>query len=62
VGLEYRRYNAAQFAIIYAYLAPSAQYPNGMISIRAIRHGSERNVFWGVRDRAVPYGAQGTAI
>lgn len=26
--------------------------PNGMVSIRAIRHAREENVFWGVQDSA----------
>jgi hypothetical protein len=55
-GLEYRRHNAAQFAIIYVCVSPSALFPRGMISIRAIRHASERNVFWGVKEPpAEPY-------
>ena len=58
LGLDLRRRNAAQFVIVYAYAPPSALTPNGFVSIRAIRHASERNVFWGVRERQVPYYAR----
>lgn len=57
-GLKLRRKNAAQFVIIYVYLPPSALFPDGAVSVRAIRHASERNVFCGVRERQVPYGVQ----
>lgn len=49
-GVELRRQNAAQFAIIYTYFAPSADMPRGVVSIRAIRHSRLRNVFRGVRE------------
>ena len=55
-GLEYRRQNAAQFVIVYVYMRPGTLSPRGTVSIRAIRHGSERDVFWGVRERAIVYG------
>jgi len=56
LGIELRRHNAAQFAIIYAYLPPSSRFPRGMVSIRAVRHSNVQNVFSGVREpSALPY-------
>jgi hypothetical protein len=49
-GLELRRCNTAQFAIVYAYLQPTEQFPRGVVSIRAVRHSRERNVFAGVKE------------
>src|SRR5271168_3951160 len=37
-GIELRRHNAAQFAIIYSYIAPNERFPHGAVSIRAVRH------------------------
>jgi hypothetical protein len=51
-GLELRRHNAAQFAIIYAYFEPDPEFPNGVVSIRSVRHRRVRNVFGGVREPA----------
>jgi plasmid stabilization system protein ParE len=56
-GLEYRRQNAAQFVIIYVYIPRGPRLPYGMVSIRAVRHSSERDVFWGVRQVLPPYEA-----
>lgn len=57
-GLELRRRNVAQFAIIYAYIAPNATHPEGLVSFRAIRHSRVKDVFRGVRELPVrPYGA-----
>lgn len=56
-GLEYRRQNAAQFVILYVYLPSSARFPHGVVSIRAVRHSSESDVFWGVRQVFPPYEA-----
>lgn len=53
-GVELRRYNAAQFAIIYAYQPPSESYPHGKVSIRAVRHSRTKNVFLGVKEPAAP--------
>lgn len=50
LALELRRQGAAQFAIIYAYLPPSTEFPGGVVSIRAIRHRRVKNVFAGVRE------------
>lgn len=56
-GIELRRHNAAQFVVIYAYRYPSSQYPNGLVSIRAIRHNQLKNVFRGVKEGPIrPYG------
>ena len=48
-GLQFRRHNVDQFVVIYVYFRPSAEAPNGLISIRAIRHAREEDVFWGVK-------------
>jgi plasmid stabilization system protein ParE len=50
--LEMRRHNVDQFVIIYAYFRPCESLPRGMVSIRAIRHAREEDVFWGVNDPA----------
>ena len=56
IGLEFRTRRAAQFVIVYAYLRPNGRFPNGCVSLRAIRHRRVRNVFSGVREAvAVPY-------
>ena len=52
-GLHLRRHNIAQFAIVYAYFEPGASEPRGLLSIRAIRHAGEDDVFWGVREAGV---------
>jgi hypothetical protein len=49
-GIELRRHNVSQFAIIYAYFEPSPEYPNGFVSFRAVRHSRKKNVFHGVRE------------
>ena len=54
-GVELRRYNAGQFAIIYAYLRPNAKFPLGVVSIRAVRHVRVRNVFSGVKEPVAAY-------
>ena len=53
-GLELRRRGSAQFVIIYAYRTPDARFPQGIVSIRAVRHRRVRNVFAGVRETDVP--------
>jgi plasmid stabilization system protein ParE len=50
-GAELRRYNVAQFAIIYAYFGPTPSLPYGEVSIRAIVHASEGDVWLEVRER-----------
>jgi hypothetical protein len=55
-GIELRRLNIAQFAIIYAYIAPNAENPRGLVSIRAVRHRRVSNVFTGVREPHAFYG------
>lgn len=49
-GLEFRRKNVDQFVIIYTYFEPCASTPNGLVSIRAVRHGAQQNVRWGVEE------------
>jgi hypothetical protein len=51
-GLEFRCRKAAQFMVIYAYLPPSPKFPNGVVSIRAVRHRRVRNMFGGVKEPA----------
>jgi len=53
-GVELRRHYVAQFAIVYAWFEPNAEFPNGVVSIRAVRHRRVRNVFLGVKDSAAP--------
>lgn len=53
-GVELRRIGAAQFVIIYAYFRPSRRFQQGLVSIRAIRHRRERDVFAGVRQPDPP--------
>jgi hypothetical protein len=52
VGLELRCRTAAQFVVIYAYVPPGPRFPNGCVSLRAIRHRRVRNVFSGVREQS----------
>lgn len=56
-GIELRRHNIAQFSIIYAYAAPNAEHPRGLVSIRAIRHRRVNKVFTGVRESSPMYAA-----
>lgn len=49
-GLELRRWNVRQFAIIYSYERPSNKEPRGVVRIRAVRHSRVRNVFGWVRE------------
>lgn len=55
-GISLRRISAAQFVIVYAYIGPSEFAPNGIVSIRAVRHRRVRDVFLGVREPVVAYG------
>jgi len=55
-GLELRRYNMRQFAIVYAYFRPTQTLPQGIVSIRAVKHWRVRNVFLGVREIDAPAG------
>jgi hypothetical protein len=48
--LEFRRKNVGQFAILYAYLEPTAALPGGVVSVRAIRHGAEEDVLFRVEE------------
>jgi hypothetical protein len=61
-GLEFRCRKAAQFMVIYAYLPPSRKFPDGVVSIRAVRHRRVRNIFGGVKEPEVPgYGESAEA-
>lgn len=53
-GVELRRYDAAQFAIIYALIEPNDLLSKSVVSIRAIRHRRVRDVFQGVREPPPP--------
>ena len=50
-GAELRRHNVAQFALMYAYFKPTPALPYGEVSIRAIAHASEADVWLEVRER-----------
>jgi len=58
-GVELRRCNVRQFAIIYAFFQPSARFPRGLVSIRAVRHWRVKNVFTGVKEPTTRYGSAG---
>ena len=49
-GLELRRSRANQFVVVYSYFEPSPADPDGLVSVRAIRHGSEEDVLFGVEE------------
>jgi len=49
-GLELRRYGADQFVVVYSYFEPSPTDRDGFVSIRAIRHGREEDVLFGVEE------------
>ena len=48
--LEFRRKYVEQFAIVYALLDPTEATPEGVVSIRSIRHGAREDVFWRVEE------------
>ena len=50
-GLEFRRKNIGQFALVYAFLEPSPSQPAGAVSIRRVRHGAEEDVLFRVEER-----------
>lgn len=58
-GIWLRRIRMAQFVIIYAYLEPRDPSIPGVVSIRAVRHFREKDVFAGVKEPfpPTPYGA-----
>jgi hypothetical protein len=51
-----RKRSAAQFVIIYAILPSENPKSPGTVSIRAVRHRREADVFKGVKERRIPYG------
>lgn len=54
-GVELRRRDAGQFAVIYAYFPPTEVHPLGVVSIRAVRHRRVKSVFYGVQETAASY-------
>jgi ParE toxin of type II toxin-antitoxin system, parDE len=48
--IELRRCKAAQFVVVYAYLPPSRRFPEGVVTIRAVRHSRVKDVFAGVKE------------
>lgn len=56
-GIEFRRKNVGNFSIIYAFFEPTPALPKGEVSIRAVRHGAEEDLLFGVEEsRANPGG------
>ena len=53
-GLWLRRFRAAQFVIVYAYLPSKDPGLPDVVSIRAVRHMRVANVFEGVKEPTVP--------
>jgi hypothetical protein len=51
-----RQRSAAQFVIVYAILPSERPKSPGVVSIRAVRHRREADVFKGVKQRRIPYG------
>jgi hypothetical protein len=54
-GIELRRCDAAQFAIVYAYLRPTERFASGVVSIRAVWHSRVKDVFSGVKEPTAAY-------
>jgi hypothetical protein len=50
IGLDLRRRKAGQFVVVYSYFEPSPADPDGLVSVRAIRHVSEEDVLYGVEE------------
>jgi plasmid stabilization system protein ParE len=42
--LDFRRKNVDQFVIFYVHFEPTASMPDGLVSVRAVRHGAEQDV------------------
>jgi hypothetical protein len=59
-GIWLRQCPAAQFVIVYAYLSPPDTKSAGVVSIRAVRHSREKDVFAGVRESPAGYGPPDT--
>jgi len=57
-GIELRRCNSAQFAIVYAYPRPTERLGMGVVSIRAVRHSRLKDVFAGVKEPTAVYAAK----
>ena len=56
-GIELRRCNVAQFAVVYAYLRPTERFATGVVSIRAVRHSRVKDVLAGVKEPTGAYAA-----
>lgn len=54
-GVELRRRDAGQLAVIYAYFPPTDACPLGVVSISAVRHRRAESVFYGVQETAATY-------
>jgi hypothetical protein len=54
-GIELRRCNVAQFAIVYAYLRPTLRFARGVVSIRVVRHSRVKDVFSGIKEPTAAY-------
>ena len=50
IGLELRRRKAGKFVLVYSYFEPSPSEPDGLVSVRAVRHEREEDVYFGVRE------------
>lgn len=48
--IELRRSRASRFTVIYAYLPPNAEYPRGVVSIRAVRHSRVKEDLAGAKE------------
>lgn len=57
-GLELRRHDVEQFAIIYAYLPPVEKRPCAIVTVRAVQHRRTKDVFFGVRENSPQAGTE----
>lgn len=48
-----RRFDAAQFVIVYYYEPPTTEDPTGVVWVRALRHSRGIDVFRGVRESPI---------
>jgi plasmid stabilization system protein ParE len=51
-GFELRHRRAGKFVVVYSYFEPSTSCPDGVVSVRAIRHAAEEDVMFGVEERS----------
>jgi hypothetical protein len=57
-NLGLRCYRVRQFVIVYGYIGDVEKYPNGEISIRALKHRRVRNLLHGVTESVGSSGTQ----